>query len=124
MSRPEAYDGTERTILYAMRTDGSCPAREFIEALDVGDRAKIFVLFERLGDTGKIANQEKFKKIVGTKFFEFKSFQIRLICFYQPGGLVIITHGFKKKSNKTPKGELERAERIKAEDRLHNHERS
>ena len=39
----------------------------------------------------------------------------RIFCFFDKDNLVIIGHGFKKKSQKTPKQEIERAEQIKKE---------
>ena len=63
-----------------------------------------------------MAGSERFKKIEGTRFFEFKNHQIRMPCFFEPGGSVIITHGFKKKGDRIPQPQLERAERIREED--------
>jgi len=39
----------------------------------------------------------------------------RIFCFFDAENLVIIGHGFHKKTNKIPKKELEKAERIKKE---------
>ena len=39
----------------------------------------------------------------------------RIFCFFDEENLVIIGHGFQKKSQKTPKQEIERAEQIKKE---------
>ena len=39
----------------------------------------------------------------------------RIFCFFDIDNLVIIGHGFQKKSQKTPKQEIERAEQIKKE---------
>lgn len=39
----------------------------------------------------------------------------RIFCFFDDKNLVIIGHGFQKKSQKTPGKELERAEKIKNE---------
>jgi len=39
----------------------------------------------------------------------------RIFCFFDKDNLVVIGHGFKKKSQKTPKQEIERAEQIKKE---------
>jgi len=39
----------------------------------------------------------------------------RVFCFFDGGRLVIVANGFQKKTRKTPKSELERALRIKAE---------
>jgi phage-related protein len=37
----------------------------------------------------------------------------RIFCFFDEGNLVVLLQGFQKKSQKTPKNELERAERLK-----------
>ena len=37
----------------------------------------------------------------------------RIFCFFDEGNLVILINGFQKKSEKTPKNEIEKAERLK-----------
>lgn len=39
----------------------------------------------------------------------------RVFCFFDEGRLVVLANGFQKKSQKTPKAELERATKIKKE---------
>ncbi len=39
----------------------------------------------------------------------------RIFCFFDINNLVVVGHGFQKKSQKTPTGEIERAEKIKKE---------
>lgn len=39
----------------------------------------------------------------------------RTFCFFDKGNVVVIGHGFAKKSQKMPKSELDRAHKIKAE---------
>jgi phage-related protein len=39
----------------------------------------------------------------------------RIFCFFDQGKLVVLTNGFQKKTQKTPKKEIEKALRIKAE---------
>ena len=109
------YEGPARVIEAAILQDGSMPARDFVESLSEADRAKVYALFRMLGDIGRITNSEKFKKTEGTEFWEFKSFQIRMPCFFLPNRRVVITHGFRKKQDKIPRGEIERAKRIKTE---------
>ena len=121
MFRPVAYQGEQFTITYAVCLDQSRPGEKFYDGLTDNDKAKLNKLFEHLGDHGKISNREKFKKIDDTEFFEFKSFQIRMPCFFQQGRLVIITHGFRKKGDKIPPAEIKRAERIKEEDGKNEH---
>ena len=37
----------------------------------------------------------------------------RIFCFFDEGKLVILLNGFQKKTQKTPKSEIERAEKLK-----------
>jgi phage-related protein len=61
-----------------------------------------------------------FKHLTGTDgFYEIRvqvgSDIFRIFCFFDKGNVVVIGHGFVKKTQKTPKSELERAATIKAE---------
>lgn len=58
-----------------------------------------------------------FKHLEGTDgLFEIRikvgSDIFRVFCFFDKGKLVIVLNGFQKKSQKTPKNEIERAERL------------
>ena len=37
----------------------------------------------------------------------------RIFCFFDEGNLIILINGFQKKTDKTPKNEIEKAERLK-----------
>lgn len=116
MNRPVVYRGQAKRIAFAVRTNGSCPALDFFRSeLDEREQARMLWLFQRLGDFGRISNCEQFKHLTG-KIFEFKHKQIRMLCFDLPGDLVVVTHGFRKKSPRTPPNEIERAEAIRDED--------
>lgn len=39
----------------------------------------------------------------------------RIFCFFDKGKLIIVLHGFQKKTQKTPKNEIEKAKRLKKE---------
>jgi len=39
----------------------------------------------------------------------------RIFCFFDQGQLVVLVNGFQKKTEKTPKNEIEKALKIKAE---------
>ena len=112
-----AYAGSAFTVAFAITNNGS-PGYEFYisSVLKDSDRAKLLHLFKLIGEKGRISNKEHFKKIDATDFFEFKNFQIRMPCYFLPNKILVITHGFIKKTGKIPKSELDRAERIKQED--------
>ena len=111
------YSGAWGTVEAAMSANGESPAKDFVEDLSDGERAKIDALFRRLGDNGPIVNVQKFKKIEGTlpPLYEFKSFQIRMPCFFMSGYRVVVTHGFKKQKDKIPASEVAKAQRIRVE---------
>lgn len=116
MPRPPEYEGIRFRIACLELADGSCPAGEFLDGLDESDRRKLDTLFERLGDHGKISNKEQFKKLEGSQgIFEFKRHQIRLLCFYAPGGHLILAFGLRKKKDKHAPADIERAEAYKAD---------
>ena len=103
------------TIVYAVDKNGRSPGKEFFESLDPKEQAKLLRLYSLLGNDGWIANKEKFRQLQ-EGCYEFKSFQIRMPCFFLPDGVVLITHGFRKKRDRTPRQEIERAKRIFEED--------
>ena len=114
MSDNIAYCGGKLTIEFARLTNGTIPGLEFLTSREDRWQARLVALFQRLGDFGRIRNPEQFKK-VRNEFWEFKSFQIRMLCYYRRDGRVVITHGFIKKRDSIPGSELLRAESIKRE---------
>lgn len=117
MQRIVAYEGEILTIAYARDKDGRAPGADFFDGLSISEQAKLLSLFRLLADKRATHNTEKFGDL-GDGLFEFKSFQIRMPYAYAKPerGLVLITHGFRKKKDKTPPAEIERARRILEED--------
>jgi phage-related protein len=117
MARRVAYEGTVFAIAFAREKSGACPACEFFDQLSLLDKAKLMALFQIAGDHGKFCNPEKFGDL-GNGLFEFKSFRICMPFAYAKNerGLILITHGFLKKKDKTPKEDITRAWRIYGED--------
>ncbi len=116
MERVTAYQGGKFTIAFARQKNGQSPGADFSDALSKEEQAKLGNLFRLLADHGRIANPEKFG-VLDQGLFEFKSFQIRMPCAYaHERGLFLVTHGFYRKRDRTPKEEIERAWRILRED--------
>jgi phage-related protein len=94
-------------------------AIDFINKLDEKSRNKVFYNI----DKSKSINDPKiFEKLEGEIWYfrtKFLSLQYRVFAFWDKTGkvetLVIATHGVIKKSNKVPKSEIEKAERIRRE---------
>jgi len=109
--------GPAKTVAYAIDSNGDMPAKDFLEQ-EAGKNAPTKVelaglrhLFKLMADQGKINNDEQFTKERGA-IFGFKKYQARIAAF-QEGDVWYLTHGFKKKKNKWPASELDRAERIR-----------
>lgn len=108
-----AVQGAMRTIEYAVRADGSMPAKVFIESLIIAEQSMLAALFKRMADCGTVPNREQFKQ-VRDKVFEFKKHQIRVFCF-RVGNTWVLTNGYKKKKDRLDPAEISRAEMIMSE---------
>jgi hypothetical protein len=114
VTRPPEYEGRSYTVKSLELADGSCPAGEFFDGLDGSYQAKLDVLFERLGDQGRISNTEKFKRVEGSDhIWAFKSFQVRLLCCFVPNRIVLLLYGLIKKRDKYKPTEITRAEQYR-----------
>ena len=120
MARRVVYPGAKFTIAFARERSGACPGCEFFDLLSLLEKAKLMALFRIAADHGAFYNDQKFGDL-NNGMFEFKSDQIRMPFAYakRERGLIVITHGFIKKKDRTPKEEIARAWRIYQEDQEH-----
>ena len=99
--------------ILSMGSDNACPLFEFFSQLrrdDINEFAKISALLDRTANLGVIKNEQKYRYFKSEKVFEFKTRGgVRVMGFWDEGMLIVCTHGFLKKSQKTPPGEIERA---------------
>jgi len=91
-------------------------AREFLLSID--PKAKYKLLFN-IDKSKKFNDPKVFKKLDNDIWefrLEFKKLQHRLLAFWDKRNkkqtLVVCTHGFIKKTDKVPKGEIERARQL------------
>lgn len=111
---PVVVRGVMRTIEYAVCSNGSMPAKDFIEKdLNITEQAKLLPLFRRMADHGNVPNCEQFKP-VEDEIFEFKRHQIRVFCFRKDNRW-LLTNGYKKKKDRLDPNEIRRAIRVKEE---------
>ncbi len=101
-----------RTVLFYKAADGKCPVKEFIDSLPGKVSQKIVWVLRLLEDL-EIVPSFYFKKIVGTEEIwecriQFGSKAYRIFCFFIDS-TAVLTHGFVKKSQRTPVHEIERA---------------
>jgi phage-related protein len=104
------------TIEYVELPNGRVPAREFVDSLDDKAAARIDAFVDRLCIYGNRMHGKFVKKLTNDIFeLRVKQFDriFRVLFFYQPGMLVVITSGFQKKTEQTPPAEIARAEQLK-----------
>jgi phage-related protein len=109
-------------VEYYEKQDGTFPAEEFILEQDVKMKAKLFKLLELLEEKGNEL-RELYSKFLTDSIFEIRASQgkniTRVLYFFVVGRKIILTHGFTKKTQKTPQPEIELAKKY----RLDYHER-
>ena len=92
-------------------------ARDFLKSLTKEIRGKIGHNIRRVQKGER--DKELFKKLDGTEIWEFRTLYnktyYRLFAFWDKdeNTLVVATHGIVKKSQKTPQGEIAKAEGIR-----------
>lgn len=91
--------------------------REFLKSLNPKIRSKIYANMQKVQEG--VNDKDIFKKLTGTDFWEFRTHYsgqcYRLIAFWdkKERSLVVCTHGFVKKSQRTPEKEIAKAESIR-----------
>ena len=98
--------------------DGTKPAKEFVLKLSPKMRAKTLRVIDMLSINGSDL-REPYSKHLDDGIFEIRT-QIasdisRILFFFVVGRKVILTHGFVKKTKKTPSSEIERAKNYRIE---------
>ncbi|MBQ9004015.1 MAG: type II toxin-antitoxin system RelE/ParE family toxin [Eggerthellaceae bacterium] len=103
--------------------NGKKPAEEFIDSLDVKMRAKVFGRLELLEEHGSELGMP-FSRHLDDGVFELRTVVgnniTRILYFFVVGRRVILTHGFVKKTRKTPAREIDRAKKIREDWRRRN----
>ena len=99
-------------------TNGSCPTAEFLDSLEEKMKAKVLRTIMLLEQNGNDL-REPYSKYLEDDIFELRIKQSsnisRVLYFFAVGNKIIITHGFIKKTKRTPKPELLRAKKYRTE---------
>lgn len=98
--------------------DGSEPAKEFLKSLDPKMKAKMLRTIELLETNGRDLRMP-YSEFLDDGIFELRakvsSNITRVLYFFYVGNRAILTNGFNKKTQKTPKEELAKAKKYKAD---------
>ena len=96
-------------VVKAITRKGVCLVREFIEEYpDAGERKKILRQIKDLADNGPHPSRERFR-VIENDMFELKSYKIRILGFFLPDNVMLLTHGCKKKKDDLDPQEIARA---------------
>lgn len=110
---------------YAL-SNGQKPVEEFLNELPVKMRIKAIDSLDLLEEYGNQLRMP-YSKALEDGIFElrikFSSDIARIFYFFYVGNKIVVTNGFVKKTQKTPKDELAKAKRYKKDyERRHMHE--
>ena len=98
--------------------DGKIPIRDFLDSLEPKMNAKMVGLMEILEEKG-YSLREPYSAPLEDGIFELRAVQgsniSRALFFFYIEGRIIITHGFIKKTQKTPKAQIELAKKYRAD---------
>jgi len=89
---------------------------EYLNGLEVDQRKKLVRRIQRMAAQGPLKfDQTRSRALKGTDgLFELKEKPSRIVWFYAGPGVIVMTHGFTKRTDRTPSSELERAQRLRA----------
>lgn len=106
-------------LIEALTINDKCLFRTFLseELVSKGkndkdneEKERIVDFLKLISDSGLPRNVEKFRRLKGD-IWEIKKERVRISCYYRfPEKRILLIHGFIKKSQKTPKREIEYAE--------------
>ena len=97
-------------VLFYEKENGEQPIEEFLAEQDEKMRAKIVGLLCVLEEKGSLL-REPYSKYLNDGIFELRcqagGNHTRVLYFFYCGGKIILTNGFVKKTQKTPRKEIE-----------------
>ena len=98
------YSGIKYILEWYYDNNGKSGAYDYFIKTSEDLQDKFLILAKKMGDIGKINNIEKFRN-EGDGIYAFKPQPDRYLSFFTDGKKIIVTNGFKKKTDKLPKNE-------------------
>lgn len=109
---------TQFIVEFYEDTKGNIPVEDFLLSQSPKMRAKILGLLEILQEKGTLL-REPYSKHLQDGIFELRvklgSDTTRILYFFYQNGRIILTNGFVKKTQKTPKKEISLAQKRKTD---------
>lgn len=103
-------------VIFYEKRNGEVPVEDFLLSLDVKMKAKLSGIIGILQEYGNQV-REPYSKYLQDGIYEIRgkvgSDISRVLYFFYHNGRIVLTNGFIKKSQKTPKEEIEKAKRYR-----------
>ena len=103
-------DDNEWVVVFFVDGKGSSPIREFLQSLDLKTQARFMWSIEQLR-VRNVRAQEPLVRHLEGKLWELREESstniYRLLYFFFSGRRIVFVHGFQKKTQKTPRHEIE-----------------
>ena len=106
------YSGKIFTLEWYYDKNGKSVAKEFYLDESEDLQKKFLILVKKMGDFGKIFDIKKYRH-EGDGIYAFKPQPDRYLSFFTEGKKIIVTNGFRKKTEKLPKIEKDIALRYR-----------
>ena len=108
----------EFEVVFYDKTDGTEPAKDFLNSLDIKMMSKMARVIAMLQINGP-SLREPYSKPLSDGIFELRA-QVgsdisRVLYFFLVSRRIVLTNGFIKKTPKTPPNEIERAKNYRTE---------
>ena len=106
-----------REIKFLVLKNKKCPVEEFLDSLNPKMAQKVTWVLSLIEEEDFVP-QKYFKKLTNSDDIwecriAFSSDIVRIFAFFDHNNKIILTHGFIKKSQKTPKDEIAKAKNYK-----------
>ena len=102
------YKGSKFSLKWYYDANGKSAAFDYFKKAPEELQDRFLILVKKMGDFGKIYDITKFRN-EGDGIYAFKPQPDRYLSFFTDGREIIVTNGFKKKTDKLPKNEKDLA---------------
>ena len=104
----------ENTVLELEIGDGSCPYREFLQSVQRSGDLKALSIIDKIVDNliqeGLALLNTNMMDNIEDDIYELRAGNYRVFCYYdRRSNLFLLLHGFRKRTQRTPGGQITRA---------------
>ncbi|MEE9338328.1 MAG: type II toxin-antitoxin system RelE/ParE family toxin [Methylococcaceae bacterium] len=104
-------------VFAVAKDDDECELLDFLYSIPPNmekSKTALLALFDHVADNGPRDLPDKLSHQIDSGIWEFIKGRIRVLWFYDEGKIVICSHGFIKKTQTTPKSEIDKVTKIKS----------